>query len=217
MRWLCIVMVLSFASKSLSQELLFTSLPSKNRHLLFLIQGGQAESHEIFVQGWYCHYQGERGLFLSRSDCLAGNIDNGIRLQSPDGWFRQLDAYGQPRLIEVSGDFTSWRQHRPTQSVFVWGELKANGRHISDNTPFAFRTVAEQQARAEELRQHEEKDEMFWKLMDLIYDQEDQCISPIEALCDENVSFEQALNKLKQICQTRAEDPSIAALCELVQ
>lgn len=216
MRWLYILILTLLASNSLAQELLFTSLPSKNRHLLFLIQGGQDEVQEVFVQGWYCRYQGEKGLFLTRSDCLTGNVDNAIRLQSPNGWFRKLDALGQPRFIEVSGDFASWRQNRPKQSAFIWGELQANGRHISDTTPFSYRTVAEQQAWAEELRLDKEKDEVFWQLMELTFDQDDQCISPIKALCDENISLEQHLQILKEICPAKQDDPAFKKLCELI-
>lgn len=216
MRWLCILMVSLLATKSLAQELLFTSLPSKNRHLLFLIQGGQVEPHDIHVQGWYCRYNGEAGLFLTRSDCLAGNVDNAIRVELSAGRTRQLDAWSQPRFIEVSGDFHSWREHRPEQSAFIWGKLVANGRHFSDSTPLPYRTIAEQETRAEQLRQSEERENLWWKLMDRFYDQDDQCISPIKELCDFNVSLERRLQKLKEVCLAGPDDPAIKELCELL-
>ncbi|MEN3158518.1 hypothetical protein ABC502_09070 [Alkalimonas sp. NCh-2] len=217
MRWLCIFLVMLSATKSLAQELPFTSLPSKSRNLLFLIQGGQVESYEIFVQGWYCLTNGEGGLFLTRSDCLAGNVDNAIRLEHSARRIRELDAWGQPRFIEVSGDFTSWRQHQPAQSTFIWGELKANGRHITDITPVAFRTVAEQEAEAKRLQKNEERGEIFWKLLVLIYDEEDQCISSVKELCGLDGFFEQSMKILKEICPARPDDLSIKPLCELLQ
>lgn len=217
MRWLCIFLVMLSVTKSLAQELLFTSLPSKSRHLLFLIQGGQVESYEIFVQGWYCLTNGEGGLFLTRSDCLAGNVDNAIRLEHSARRIRELDAWGQPRFIEVSGDFTSWRHHRPAQSAFIWGELKANGRHITDITPVAYLTAAEQEAEAKRLQKNEEEDVIYRQLDDLIFDQENECISPIKELCDDTVSFVQSMEKLQEICLTRPDDLSIKPFCELLQ